>query len=173
MIEEAPVIEERERRRVLGLLVAASVVMAAYWAAWYGHRSLVASDTTKAYYDFENAFPLADGWLTVCLLAGAWALARRRAMALLWLLAGGGAGVYLFAMDVLYDVEHGVWWKNAGGAVEAVINVVTLAVSVSLIRWAWRHRLALLAGPTPGRDPVRSSTAQGGYGGRHDRPAAG
>jgi hypothetical protein len=141
------VIEEHERRLVIRALVAGSVVMVAYWAAWYGHRSLVASDTTKSYYDFENAFPLADGWITVCLIAAAVALRRRRPSALLWLLMGGGAGVYLFCMDVLYDIEHGIWWKNAGGAIEGVINLVMLAFSIVLLRWAWRHRAMGMDGP--------------------------
>lgn len=138
-------IDERERRLVLRALVAGSVVMVAYWAAWYGHRSLVASDTTKAYYDFENAFPLADAWIVVCLIGAVVTLRQRRPASLLWLLLGGGAGVYLFCMDVLYDVEHGIWWKNAGGVVEALINVITLSFSVLLVRWAWRRRAALLA----------------------------
>lgn len=129
--------EDRERRRIVRLLIVGAVMMAAYWTAWYGHRSLVASDTTKAYDDFENAFPLADAWLTVCLLAAAATL--RRPIGLFWLLAGGGAGVYLFCMDVLYDLEHGIWWKNGGGVIELVINLVTLGYSVGLLRWAWRR----------------------------------
>jgi hypothetical protein len=63
------------------------------------------------------------------------------------LLAGGGAGVYLFAMDVLYDLERGIWWNSgAGGAIELGINLLTLAVSVGLLRWAWRRRHRLLNG---------------------------
>ncbi|MDQ1403881.1 MAG: hypothetical protein QOG03_2197 [Actinomycetota bacterium] len=132
---------ERAVRRVLGASV---VVMIAFWTAWYGHRSLVASGTSQSYYDFENAFPLADLWLTTCLFAGLWTLPRRHPTALLWILLGAGGGIYLFAMDVLYDIEHGVWWKSGGGVVELVINVVTLTVSLFLLRWAWRNRVALL-----------------------------
>jgi hypothetical protein len=126
------------------VLAASVVVMVAFWAAWFGHRSLVASNTTRSYYDFENAFPLADAWLTVCLFAGLVTLRRRHATALLWILLGAGGGIYLFAMDVLYDLEHGIWWKSAGGAVELAINVITLAVSLALLRWGWSHRDSLL-----------------------------
>ena len=139
-------IDDRERTRVIRVLVAGAVLMVAFWTTWYTARGLVESDTSQAYYDFENAFPLADAWVTACLVLGAAALHRRRPTALLWLLAGGGAGLFLFAIDVLYDIEHGIWWKNAGGAVEAVINVLTLVFSVGLMRWAWRRRDALLAG---------------------------
>ncbi|HEX4126312.1 MAG TPA: hypothetical protein VHX67_01895 [Acidimicrobiales bacterium] len=58
---------------------------------------------------------------------------------------GGGAGLYLFAVDVLYDVQHGVRGKGANGVVELVINVVTLALSLFVLRWTWVRRDALLA----------------------------
>jgi hypothetical protein len=140
------VIEESERRRVIVVLVIGAVLMAAFWTAWYADRSLVASNTRSAYYEFENAFPLADGWLTVALIGAAWTLRRRSPLALFWLLAGGGAGLYLFGMDVLYDLENSIWWKSgAGGLIELAINVLTLVVSLWLLRWAWQRREPLLA----------------------------
>ncbi|HXY27047.1 MAG TPA: hypothetical protein VEH82_02095, partial [Acidimicrobiales bacterium] len=79
------------------------------------------------------------------LLSGAYCLVTSRRAALFWLLAGGGAGLYLFGMDVLYDLEHGVWGKGGNGLVELAINVVTLVLSVTVLRWAWVRRDALLA----------------------------
>ena len=35
-----------------------------------------------------------------------------------------------------------------GGLVELAINIVTLVVSVGLLRWAWNNRVGLLAGET-------------------------
>ena len=128
------------------LLVAVAVLVVAYWLAWALHRSLVASETGVAYTQFEDAFPLADGFLVLCLLAGAYCLVSARRAALFWLLAGGGAGLYLFGMDVLYDLEHGVWGKGANGLVELAINVLTLVLSLTVLRWAWVRRDALLAG---------------------------
>lgn len=142
------------RRRVQIVLAVAACAVVAYWAAWFGHRSLVASETSGAYYQFENAFPLADGWLFVALAGSWWSLRRRRPAALFWLLAGGGAGVYLFCMDVLYDLEHGIWGKGGGGAIELVVNVVTLASSVGLLRWSWRRRRALGSPPAGDRAAV-------------------
>jgi hypothetical protein len=131
----------------MGVLVVASALICAYWAAWFLDRGLVATEHLGSYYQFEEAFPAADAWL-VGAAAGAWAaLARRRPTALLWLLAGGGAGLYLLLMDVLYDLEHGVWAKGAAGLVEAAINLVTAAVSVGLLWWGWTRREALLAQP--------------------------
>ena len=124
----------------------AIVIMAAYWVLWFAARTVVASDTTKAYTDFENAFPLADAWITVCLLGAIATLQRSSPFAFFWLLVGGGAGIYLFCLDVLYDLEHGVWFKNAGGVIELGINIVTLFFSVWLLLWAWKRRSQLLSG---------------------------
>jgi hypothetical protein len=126
------------------LLVVVAVVVIAYWALWFGDRSALASDTRPAYYEFENAFPLADAWLVVAMAGGSWALLRRRTSALGWLLAGAGAGLYLFCMDVLYDLEHGIWGKGSGGLVELAVNLATLVLSVGVLRWAWRRRHDLL-----------------------------
>lgn len=140
-------IDTGQRRRVVVVLFVAVVLLVAYWVVWYADRSLVASNSRAAYYEFENAFPLADGWLAVCCAGAAHSLARRSPLALLWLLAAGGAGLYLFGMDVLYDLENGIWWDSgAGGVIELVINVVTGTVSVALLRWTWRHRRPLLDG---------------------------
>jgi hypothetical protein len=134
----------RRRHAVAWTLVGAAVVMAAYWLIWFlGDRSLLASSTRPAYVEFENAFPLADGWITVCALLGAEALWRGRKTALLWLLAGSGAGLYLAGMDVLYDLQHDIWTSGSGGAIELVINVVTITLSVATLRWAWRRRTLL------------------------------
>ena len=138
-------VDARGVRRVLIVLVVSLAVMIAYWTLWFTARDIVASNDRPAYVEFENAFPAADAWLTVCLIGAAVTLPARRPMALLWLLAGGGAGLYLFGMDVLYDLEHGIWWHSgAGGGIEALINLLTLAVGLGLLRWAWRRRNALL-----------------------------
>ncbi|MDP9183737.1 MAG: hypothetical protein M3P04_13290 [Actinomycetota bacterium] len=135
------------RRLVVVLLVLAAVIILAYWTTWYAHREWLASSEDAAYEDFENAFPLADAWLAMTALLAAWALWKRRPSALLWLLCAGSAGVYLACMDVLYDLQHGVWWAGgSGGVVELVINLLTISGSAAGLLLGWRHRAALLAG---------------------------
>ena len=134
------------RRRVVGILTVVIVLDVAYWVAWYADRSLVASNTRSAYYEFENAFPLADAWLAICCLGALLALRARSSQALLWLLMAGGAAVYLFGMDVLYDLEHGIWWSSGGGVIELGINILTGGVALVLLRWTWLNRAELLAG---------------------------
>jgi hypothetical protein len=46
-------------------------------------------------------------------------------------------------MDVLFDLEHGIWTKGANGVVELAINVVTFVAALALSTWSWRHRGAL------------------------------
>lgn len=141
-----PGVGEGARRRMALLLVSAAAVVVAYWALWFGHRSLVASGTGAGYVQFEDAFPVADAWLVVCLVLGALTLVTRRPSSLLFMVAGAGAGLYLFALDVLYDLQHGIWAKGANGLTEFAINVVTLVLSLAVLRWAWRRRAALLSG---------------------------
>ena len=111
-------VTERGRRRVVGALLTGAALLVVSWAAWLVDRSLLASDTRPAYYEFEAAFALADAWLALLLVAAARSLRARRATALLWLLAAGGAGGFLLAMDVLYNLQHGVWFASERGLVE-------------------------------------------------------
>ena len=134
------------RRVVQGLLLGAIVLDVAYWSVWFTDRRLIASENTRAYYEFENAFPLADAWLGVACLLAWWTLTTRRPSALFWLLCAGSAGVYLFFMDLLYDLENGIFTKGGGGAFEAVIVLVTWIFSITVLRFAWTRRTELLAG---------------------------
>ena len=136
-----------EIRRLTIAGAVAVVILVAYWTLWYGARDVVASDHTVAYRDFENAFPLADAWLGVCIVLAVRDVRAARPTGLLWLLAGGGAGVYLFGMDLLYDLEHGIYATGAGGVVELGINVLTLGLSTWFLRWSWARRDALLRTP--------------------------
>ncbi|WP_155917835.1 hypothetical protein [Marmoricola sp. URHB0036] len=134
------------RRTVEAMLVVAIVLDVAYWSIWFAQRDWIASEHTSAYYEFENAFPLADLWLGVACVFALVTLRRRHESALFWLLCAGSAGLYLFAMDFLYDVENGIFAKGGGGAFEAVIVLLTLVFSVTILSWSWRHRGELLSG---------------------------
>jgi hypothetical protein len=136
------------RRWMIGLLWFGSVATVAYWVVWFGiNRSWLATVDTPSYYAFENAFPGSDGWMAATAALGAIALQRRRASALLWMLLAGSASVYLAGMDVLFDLENGIYRQgDAGGvAVEVFINVGCLAGGFAIIAFAWRHRRHFLS----------------------------
>jgi hypothetical protein len=134
------------RRTVQGLLVGAITLDIAYWSIWFLDRDVLASEHTQAYYDFENAFPLADLWLGIACLLALIALTQRRPMAHFWLIAAGSSGLYLFGMDLLYDLEHGIFISGGGGIVEACIVAVTLVFSLVTLRFAWTRRAEPLGG---------------------------
>ena len=134
----------------LGLIVAAFVAMIAYWTIWFfGNRAWLAALDTPSYFVFENAFPAADGWLTVACGAGAWALWKRKQSAMFWLLAGGSASIFLGLMDVLFNLENSVYKAGDAGAVvtEALINVYSLGVGAWTLRFGWVNRAWLLSRP--------------------------
>jgi hypothetical protein len=122
-----------------GLVVAATLIIA-FWVLWWSDRGLVASRRAPGYYSFEDGFALADGWLLTAVVAAAVQLGRRRPSALLWLIAAGGAGLYLLGMDVLYDLRHGIYASNGDGVVELVIDVLVAGASVGALWWSWDAR---------------------------------
>jgi hypothetical protein len=120
--------EPRHLRLTLGLVLTAFVALVAYWVIWFFvDRSWLANLDTQPYYVFENAFPAADGWL----------------------LAGGSASIYLGLMDVLFDLENGVYGAPKGdwGAVgtEIAINVYALGVGAWALAFGWRNRTWFLS----------------------------
>jgi hypothetical protein len=134
------------RRTIEVMLVLAIVLDLVYWTLWFAQRDWIASESRQAYCEFENAFPLADAWLGVACVCALVTLRRRRPSALFWLIASGSAGLYLFGMDFLYDVENGIFATGVGGLFEAVIVTLTLAFSLTALTWSWRERGELLGG---------------------------
>ncbi|MFJ3233746.1 hypothetical protein [Streptomyces sp. NPDC086787] len=147
--QPAPPPVDRHRSALAAVCLVAAAIVIVYWTLWFTDRSLLASSSRQSYIEFEDAFPLADGWLTLCLLLAAAALLGRRDSAPYWLLAAGAGGLYLFGMDVLYDLQHAVWTSGSGGAVEAVINGLTLAMSLLFLRVSWTSLVPRPAEPTP------------------------
>ena len=135
----------KNQRTIEAMLVVAILLDLTYWTLWFAQRDWIASEHSHAYYEFENAFPLADFWLGAACVLALVTLRSGGPRALLWLLCSGSAGLYLFGMDFLYDVENGIFTKGGGGAFEAVIVALTLIFSVTLLRWSWSHRGELLS----------------------------
>jgi hypothetical protein len=131
---------------ILGVLIFGVVATAAYWVVWFGvDRDILAAAHTEAYYAFENAFPLADVWMILTGLFAAVSLVRRRASSQLWCIASGAVSIYLGLLDVLFDLENGIYSAPDRGAVavEVAINVLTLSLGAVVMTWAWRQRRAL------------------------------
>jgi hypothetical protein len=133
-------------RWIVALCVITTAAAIAYWLLFFFVPGSVQSSGDACYLTFERSFPVADAWMALCTLLCAAALLRRRAISLLWGLLGASAMLYLGCMDVLYDLENGIYAHfSADMAVEAVINVFSLAVGAGFIWWFWRQRATLLA----------------------------
>lgn len=142
------------RRLNLGILAVTCLVTILYWVIWFfGNRSWLATTNTSEYLTFENAFPLADGWMALTAGLGFVALWKGKPTALLWVLLCGSASLYLAGMDILFDLENGIYslkGGDVGGVVaEVVINLFSLVCGGVMIRFAWTRRHALLAGEPP------------------------
>ena len=85
------------------------------------------------------AYALLAGAALLVLYWAAWLLDRT-------LLAAGGAGGYLLAVEVLYNLQHGVWFASQRGVAELLRNLATGAGTVGLFSWTWPRRAELLAG---------------------------
>jgi hypothetical protein len=122
------------------MLIAAIAVDIAYWSIWFTRRDWLASEHSQAYYAFENAFPLADLWLGLACVLALIALRCRWDGAALWLTCAGSAALYLGCMDLLYDLEHGIFGKGVGGLIEAGIVLLTWIFALTMLRWTWSGR---------------------------------
>jgi hypothetical protein len=122
------------------LMVIAALGTIAYWATYFGSGA-VQTSADPAYLAFENAFPLADGYMTACYLAAAFLLVRRRVAAVPMGVAAGSAMVFLGCMDVLFNLEHAKYASMTSEmAVETAINVVCLTFGPFTMVRLWRAR---------------------------------
>jgi len=137
--------EPRGHTAVLTLAAVGALFTVAYWVIWFFvNRDWLASAHSETYYAYENSFPLADAWLTWCLAAAAFALWKRRQNAMLWLLLGGSSAIYLGGMDILFDLENGIYRAPTGDwgavAVEVLINAFCLIGGGVAVVYGWRQR---------------------------------
>jgi hypothetical protein len=123
------------------LLIVGGVITLAYWVNYF-----IAGDvrvlTTDWYNAFEDSFPLADGWMAVCMfIAGIGFWQGSRNGALVGLMAGS-ALIYLAAMDITFNIEHGLYrmLPSSGPMItETFINATSLGLGVFTLLMSWRR----------------------------------
>lgn len=95
--------------RILGfLLVLGAIVTAIYWWSYFSGGEVMTS-TERWYTAFESAFPVADGWMALCMAISGVGLIRGRAWARPAGLLAGSALIYLALMDITFNVENGLY----------------------------------------------------------------
>jgi hypothetical protein len=127
-------------RVVIGLLWASAAVTLLYWVTFFTSGDVQSSEA-ECYLVFERAFPVADLWLTAACVAAAEGLRRRREWAVLFGISAGSAAIYLGGMDVLYNLENGMYSVQSGAMFgEIVINLFCFTFGPFLLLWFWRNR---------------------------------
>ena len=99
-----------------------------YWVTYFTSGAPQVR-TDEVYLAFENAFPLADGWMTLCYLLSAWFLWRGDRRALLWGLCGGSAMIFLGCMDLLFNIEQDHFRTPVSAEMWAEIGIVSYCLS--------------------------------------------
>ena len=126
-----------------GLMRLSALVTVAYWVEYFT-TGKVRTSSDRTYIEFENAFPLADGYMAACFFAAAHLLHEHREETVPVAIAAGSAMTYLAGMDILYNLEHHKFQPmSAAMAGEVAINLFSLIFGpFTMVRiWRARHRL--------------------------------
>lgn len=126
--------------RILGVvIIIGAAVTALYWWSYFSGGEVMVS-TERWYTAFEDAFPFADGWMTLCMTGAGVGLIRNRAWGPPLGLLAGSALIFLTAMDVTFNVQNGLYplaASNDAMKAEIAINVATAILGVWTIAACW------------------------------------
>jgi hypothetical protein len=132
-------------RRILGvLLIVGAIVTGLYWWSYFSGGDVMTTHE-RWYTAFESSFPVADGWMALCMAAaGAGLIANRPWASQLGLMAGSTL-IYLTCMDVTFNVENGMYTlaaTNDAMKFEIFINLTTAVLGVWTLIASWPRRSA-------------------------------
>jgi len=123
------------------LLIIGALVTAFYWWSYFtGGDVMVLQE--HWYTAFESSFPVADGWMALCMFAAGTGLWSAKPWGARAGLLAGSALIYLAAMDVTFDVENGMYAMAAANDAmkfEVFINVTTVLLGVWTLLVSWRR----------------------------------
>ncbi len=127
-----------------GLMLLAAAGTLAYWLVYFTSGATHVREDA-VYLAFEDAFPLADGWMALCYLLAVIALLRQRPATVFWGLSAGSAMVFLASMDLLFDLEQ--VHLHAGVSAEMWVEIAIVAscygIGAFTLRRLWHHPLRL------------------------------
>ena len=122
------------------LLVLGAVITVGYWLNYFIAGDVRVLSVTWYTY-FEDSFVVADGWMALCMAAAGVGLWRGTRNGALFGLMAGSALLYLAAMDITFNVEHGLYalLSTSGPMLtEAWINASSLGLGVATLAMSWR-----------------------------------
>lgn len=126
------------RNRILAIfLILTAALTVVFWMVWFlvpgGRDALASMPNDPCYVTFENAFPLADGWMSLACLIAAIHLLRGSPRASAWLFMAGSAALFLAGMDILYDIQNGIYLGLFGPQGGAVVVEIAINLGILLI----------------------------------------
>jgi hypothetical protein len=128
-------------RILAALLIIGAAVTAFYWWSYFtGGDVMVLHD--RWYTAFESSFPVADGWMALCMLAAGIGLWSGRTWGARAGLLAGSSLIYLAAMDITFDAENGMYATaatNDAMKFEVFINATTLLLGVWTLFACWKR----------------------------------
>jgi hypothetical protein len=123
------------------LLILGAAVTAFYWWSFYSGGDVMVL-RARWYTAFESSFPVADGWMALCMMASGIGFLLGRSFAAPFGLMAGATLLYLAAMDITFDVENGMYAlarTNDAMKFEAFINAATVALGLAALIVSWRR----------------------------------
>ncbi len=121
---------------VLEILV--GVLTIVFWVLFLFVPNSVQSSTEKCYTVFEHSFVAADLWMCIAFFLSAYFLYNRNPAGVLWGIVAGGTFVFLGLMDMLYNIENGMYKHiNSGMFFEILINLTSVVFGGFTINYVW------------------------------------
>jgi hypothetical protein len=126
------------------LLIGTAIVCIYYWIDFYvtGGVHVIKDDW---YVKFQNAFPAADMWMSICAIVGAIGLITGQAYGSLFALLAASSLIFLGLMDVTFNIQNKLYRLVATSGqmkFEVFLNIYALGFGIALIACLW-SRLAL------------------------------
>ncbi|MCL6580822.1 MAG: hypothetical protein K6U08_04300 [Firmicutes bacterium] len=122
------------------LLSLTGLLTVLYWVLYF-FAGAVQVEASEVYVAFENAFPAADGWMALACFLSAAGLLGRRPWGLAFGLCAGSAMIFLGLMDVLFNIEQGLYAvRSLEMSLEILINIWTLGFGAFTIWFLWTRR---------------------------------
>jgi hypothetical protein len=122
------------------LLVVGAATTALYWWSFYFGGAVRVSEA-RWYTAFESSFPVADGWMALCMFVAGIGLWLGREWGPRIGLMAGATLLYLAAMDITFNVENGLYAlasQSSAMMAEVAINVATVLLGVATLAICWR-----------------------------------
>ena len=114
------------------LLVITAIGILAYWADFFLSGTVKARQD-NVYLSFQSAFPLADAWLTFCILMTVFNHFRREERKKIFFgLLSSSSMIFLALIDIHFNLNQGIY-KNSDTPIfmETIINIWLVSLGIA------------------------------------------